>query len=150
MEANICDEMTLGIHMAIENDVVTNGDDLVSERKEKIKQEDNLEMELEEDNSSNILSNELDAKEAHVDGKPQKCSITYEEEEEEEKEACSEEEDVDLMEELHYAYKENEKIKKRIAKQKAQIQEFCKAKKESNEIIKNLKVQLEEAKQKRM
>lgn len=42
--ASKCEEVALGIHKAIENDAVTNRDDLVSKRKEKIKGEENLEM----------------------------------------------------------------------------------------------------------
>ncbi|XP_059068922.1 uncharacterized protein LOC131859327 [Cryptomeria japonica] len=49
------------------------------------------------------------------------------------------EEDVDLEEELHYAYEQNEKLKGRVSKYKTKLQE-------SSKLIEDLKIQLEEAK----
>ncbi|XP_059070585.1 uncharacterized protein LOC131860219 [Cryptomeria japonica] len=62
-----------------------------------------------------------------------------EDEKEEDQEAMSDEEDVDLEEELHYAYEQNEKLKGRVSKYKTKLQE-------SRKLIKDLKIQLEEAK----
>ncbi|XP_059076370.1 uncharacterized protein LOC131875744 [Cryptomeria japonica] len=61
-----------------------------------------------------------------------------EDEKEEEKEAMGDEEDVDLEEELLYAYEKNEKLKGRISKYKTKLQE-------SSKLIEDLKIQLEEA-----
>lgn len=62
-------------------------------------------------------------------------------------EACSEEVEENLREELHYAYMRIERLKKKVTNHKANAQEVPKALEKSNQMIKDLKVQLEEEKQ---
>lgn len=90
-KANICDQMALGIPMAVKSDV-KNLEDLVNDGNKMIKQDD-----------------KSNAKEVPHDGKFRKGSTTSIDDEEE---AYSEGDDNGIMEELHYLMKKMESLRK--------------------------------------
>ena len=127
MEASTCDEMELGIHMEIENDVVENQDDIINDEKYRIEKD-----------------NKLDTKEVIGDENLKKGSTTSTKDKED---AYNEEEDVYIMEKLHYYYKENRKLKKKNTNQRMIIQDLYESKKESSKVIETLKEKLMDVRQ---